>query len=124
MVSTNRSLMTVNGIPVVDAAIQLQLELQMMQSRLRSDAASVCGHTFESYEDTLKWVVAHCSSYDWQYVMDMPALCSLVRPDVQFYKVLLEEESHSSKTGYAYPPMPCCPYLLKPRSQKSLEGKR
>jgi hypothetical protein len=64
----------VNGIPVEDAVEQLQLQLQMAQSCLRSDAASVAGHVFESYEDTYQWVVANCSPEDWQYVMDMPAL--------------------------------------------------
>jgi hypothetical protein len=39
-----------NGVPVEDAVEQLQLQLQMVQSRLRYDAASVAGHIFESYE--------------------------------------------------------------------------
>jgi hypothetical protein len=47
----------VNEILVEDAVVQVQLELQMVQSRLRSDAASVAGHPFEYYEDTVKWVV-------------------------------------------------------------------
>jgi hypothetical protein len=72
-----------NGVPVEDAVEQLQLQLQMVQSHLRSDAASVAGHVFESHEDTYQWVVANCSPEDWQYVMDMPALYSLVRPDGQ-----------------------------------------
>jgi hypothetical protein len=71
----------VNGIPVEDAVVQLQLDLQIVKSRLRSDATSVYGHTFESYEDTLKLVVVHCSADDCQYVMDIPALYSLVRTD-------------------------------------------
>jgi hypothetical protein len=33
--------------------------------------------------------------------MDMPALYSLVRPDGPVYDTLLEEESNSSKAGYA-----------------------
>jgi hypothetical protein len=90
-----------NGVPVEDAVEQLQLQLQMVQSRLRSDAASVAGHVFESYEDTYQWVVANCSPEGWQYVMDMPALYSLVRPDGQEYDVMLTEESNSSKAGYA-----------------------
>jgi hypothetical protein len=92
-----------NGIPVEDAVVQLQLELQMVQSQLRSDAASVARRTFESYEDSLKWMVAHCSLDDWQYVMDMPALYSLVRPDGQVCDTLLEEESNFNKAGYASP---------------------
>jgi hypothetical protein len=78
-----------NDVPVEDAVEQLQLQLQMVQYRLRSDAASVAGHVFESYEDTYQWVVANCSPEDWQYVMDMPALYSLVRPDGQEYDVML-----------------------------------
>jgi hypothetical protein len=33
--------------------------------------------------------------------MDMPNLCSLVRPDGQVYDVLLHEQSHSSRSGFA-----------------------
>jgi hypothetical protein len=51
----------VNGVPVEDAVEQLYLQLQMVQSRLRSDSASVAGHVFESYEDTCQWVVANSS---------------------------------------------------------------
>jgi hypothetical protein len=96
-----RELVMVNGIPVEDAVEQLQLQLQMVQSRLRSDAASVTGHVCESYEDTYQWVVANCSPEDWQYVMDMSALYSLVRPEGQNHDVMLTEESNSSKVGYA-----------------------
>jgi hypothetical protein len=49
--SENEPLMA-NGVPVEDAVEQLQLQLQMVQSRLRSDAASVAGHIIESYVDT------------------------------------------------------------------------
>jgi hypothetical protein len=52
------------GLHIEDALLQLQIELQVVQSRLRSDAACVGGHTFESYEDTLKWVTANCSAED------------------------------------------------------------
>jgi hypothetical protein len=33
--------------------------------------------------------------------MDLPALYSLAHPDVQHYDVILEDESNSSKAGYA-----------------------
>jgi hypothetical protein len=86
---------TATGIPVEDAVEQLQLlQLHMVQSRLRSDGASVAGHVFESYEDTYQWVVANCSSEDWQYV-------SLVRPEGQHHDVMLTEEYNSSKAGCA-----------------------
>jgi hypothetical protein len=55
---------------------------------------------FESYEDTLQWV-ANCSPEDWQYVMNMPELYSLVRPNGQQHDGMLQEESNSSKAGYA-----------------------
>jgi hypothetical protein len=48
------NLMIPQGVPIEDAVLQLQIELQVVQSRLRSDAACVGGHTFESYEDTLE----------------------------------------------------------------------
>jgi hypothetical protein len=91
----------VNGVPVEDDVAQLQLEIQVVQPRLRSDSASISGHVFESYEDTLAWVVAHCSPEDWQYVMDMPDLYSFIRSDGQQHDVMLQEESNSSKAGYA-----------------------
>jgi hypothetical protein len=61
----------VNGIPVEDAVAHLKLEVQVVQSRLLSESASIGWQVFESYEDTLKWVVTNCSPEDWQYVMDM-----------------------------------------------------
>jgi hypothetical protein len=95
------NLMIPQGVPIEDAVLQLQIELQVVQSSLRLDAAVVGGYTFESYEDTLKWVTANCSAEYWQYVMDMPALYSLVRPDGQEYDVLMQELSHSSRAGFA-----------------------
>jgi hypothetical protein len=41
-------------------------------------------------------------SSEFQPAMDMPALYSLVHLDGQFHDTLLEEESNSSRTGYAY----------------------
>jgi hypothetical protein len=91
----------VHGVPVEDDVTELQLELQVVKSRLRSDAASIGGHVCESYEDTLRWVVAYCSPEYYQYVMAMLVIYSVVCPDGQGYRVLLEEESNSSKAGYA-----------------------
>jgi hypothetical protein len=72
-----------------------------VESRLGSESSFIGGQGGESYEDTLKWVVINCSPEDWQYVMDMPALYSLVRPDGQIHDTCLEEESNSSRAGYA-----------------------
>jgi hypothetical protein len=92
----------VHGVhDVEDAVEQLQLELQCVESRLRSDDASIGGHVFESCEETFKCFLANCSPEDWQCVMGMPALYSLARPDGQGYRVLLGEKSNSSKVGYA-----------------------
>jgi hypothetical protein len=95
----------VKGVPVEDEVEQLQLQLQMVQSRIRYDAVYVAGHIFESYEDTYQWKVANYNPEYWQYVMNMPALYSLVRPDGQYYDVMLTEEptpaTNSSKAGYA-----------------------
>jgi hypothetical protein len=54
----------VNGIPAEDAVVQLQLELQVVQSQLGYYSASIRGYIFESYEDTLNWMVANCSPED------------------------------------------------------------
>jgi hypothetical protein len=54
----------VNGVPVEYAVAQWQMEIQVVKSRLRSDSASISGHVFESYEDTLAWMVAHWSPED------------------------------------------------------------
>jgi hypothetical protein len=79
----------VNDLPVEDAVAQLQLKIQVVQSRLISDSASIAGHLLESFEDTLAGVVAHCSPEDWQYGMDMRALYSLIRSDGQKHDVML-----------------------------------
>jgi hypothetical protein len=54
----------VSCFPVEDAGEQLKLQLQMVQSRLMSDSASVILHVFESYDDTYKWVVSKYSPED------------------------------------------------------------
>jgi hypothetical protein len=46
-------------------------------------------------------VVAHYSPEDWQYGMDIPDLYSLIWPDGKQHDVMLQEESNSSKAGYA-----------------------
>jgi hypothetical protein len=83
------NMMMPQGVPIEDAVLQFQIELQVVQSRLRSDTACVGGYIFESYADTLKWVTDNCSSEDCKYVMDMPSLYILVCPDGQEYDVLL-----------------------------------
>jgi hypothetical protein len=105
--------MMVRGIPVEDAMEQLQLQVQVVQSRLRSDAASISGHVFESYDDYFQLMVASCIPDDWKYFMDMPALYSLVLPDGHHYEVMLEEEYSSSKSGYASSDQACLSWSFK-----------
>jgi hypothetical protein len=57
----------VNGITVEDDVGQLQLQLQMVQSHLRYDVASIDSHVFESYDETYQWAVATCRPEEWKY---------------------------------------------------------
>jgi hypothetical protein len=63
-----------------------------VQSRISSDAASFSG----------QWVVENYRPEDWQYVMYMPALYTLVSPDGQNHDMMLTEEYNSSESGYVY----------------------
>jgi hypothetical protein len=96
--STHSAYIMEHEVPVEDAVNQLKIELQLVQLRLRSDATSIGVHVFESYKDTLKWMVSNWIPEDWQYAMNFPALYSLVMPYGQGYQVLLEEEYNSSKS--------------------------
>jgi hypothetical protein len=49
-------LMMPQGVPIEDAVLKLKIELSVVQYRLRLDTECVGGYTFESYEDTLKWI--------------------------------------------------------------------
>jgi hypothetical protein len=76
-------------------------ELDVFALHIKSEAVTIGGITFESYDDTLKWVSQYCHKDDWKYVMDMPGLYSLVKTDGQSHKALLEEQANSTKVGYA-----------------------
>jgi hypothetical protein len=92
----------VYDVPVKDAVEQLQLQVQVVQSHFRPDAAYIDGTICKYYEDNYQWLVANCSPDGWKYVMDMPAVYSLVRPDGQQYEVMLTEETNPSKAGSGY----------------------
>jgi hypothetical protein len=49
--------------------------------RIKSEAVNIGGITFESCDNTLKWVSQYCHKDDLKYLMDMPALYSLVKKD-------------------------------------------
>jgi hypothetical protein len=91
----------VDGLPIEYYVRKMQRELDVFASRIKSKAVTIGGITFESYDDTFKWVSQYCHEDDWKYVMDMPALYSLVKTDVQGHKALLEEQINSTKAGYA-----------------------
>jgi hypothetical protein len=61
------------------------------------------GITFDSYDDTLKWGTTYFHKDDWNYLMDMPTIYSLIKTDGQGYKTFMEEHSNSVKAGYALP---------------------
>jgi hypothetical protein len=100
----DREPVVVNGIPVEDAVEKLQLQLHMVQSRIRSDAASIAGHVHESYEYIYQWVVSNCSPEDWQYDMDMPSLYSLVRPEGQHHDAGYASSAHA-RLSFSFRPM-------------------
>jgi hypothetical protein len=79
----------------------MRRELYVFASCIKREAVAIGGITFESYDNTLKWVSHYCHKDDWKYVMDMPALYSLVKTDGQGHKELLEEQANSTKVGYA-----------------------
>jgi hypothetical protein len=89
----------VDGLPIEDYVQQMRRELDVFASRIKSEAVTIGGITFESYDYTLKWVSQYCHKDGWKYVMDMPALYSLVKTDGQGHKALLEEQANSTKAG-------------------------
>jgi hypothetical protein len=78
----------VDVLPIEDYVRQMRRELDEFASRIKSETVTIFGITFESYDDTLKWVSQYCHKDDWKYVMDMPALYSLVKTDGQGHKAL------------------------------------
>jgi hypothetical protein len=91
----------VDGLPIEDYVRQMRRELDGFASRIKSESVTIGGITFESYDDTLKWVSQYCHKNDWKYAMDMPDLYSLVKMDGQGRKALLEEQANSTKVSYA-----------------------
>jgi hypothetical protein len=90
-----------DGLPIADYVTHIRRELDAVGERIKSESVTIGGVAFESYDDTLKCFTTHCDKDDWKYVMYMPALYSLVKTDGKNLKALLEEQSHSSKAGYA-----------------------
>jgi hypothetical protein len=67
---------------------------------MKSQSVHMGGISFESYEDTYRWVCTHLNENDWTYMLDMPGLYSLVRRDGKTFPSQLEEEANAFKAGY------------------------
>jgi hypothetical protein len=91
----------INGLPIEDYVRQMRRELDVFASRIKSEAVTIGGIIFESCDDTLKWVSQYFHKDDWKYVMDIPALYSLVKTYGQCHKALLEEQANSTEAEYA-----------------------
>lgn len=91
----------ISGQPIEDYVLQMLKELDVISSCIKSESVTIGGVNFESYDNTLKWVTTHGHRDNWKYVMDMPALYCLVKTGGQGHKALLEEQSNSTKAGYA-----------------------
>jgi hypothetical protein len=78
----------ISGQHIEDYVLQMRKELDVFSSRIKNESVTIDGVTFESYDGTLRWVDTHCHKDDWNYVMDVPALYSLVKTDGQGHKNL------------------------------------
>jgi hypothetical protein len=67
---------------------------------MKSQSVHMGGISFESYEDTYRWVCTHLNENDWTYILDMPGLYSLVHRDGKTFPSQFEEEANAFKAGY------------------------
>jgi hypothetical protein len=88
------------GKPLPDVVKTLSLQVEVIQSRIKSQSVHMVGISFESYEDTYCWVCTHLNENDWTYILDMPGLYSLVRRDGKTFPSQLEQEANAFKAGY------------------------
>jgi hypothetical protein len=54
----------VGGIPIEDYVRQMRKEMDVFAWRIKSEAVTIGGIAFESYDDTLKWVSQYCHKDD------------------------------------------------------------
>jgi hypothetical protein len=90
----------IDGKPLPDVFKTLSLQVEVIQSRMKSQSVHMGGISFKSYEDTYRWVCTHLNENDWTYILDMPGLHSLVRRDGKTFPSQLEEEANAFKAGY------------------------
>jgi hypothetical protein len=85
----------IDGKPLPDVVKTLRLQVEVIQSRMKSQSVHMGGISFESYEDTYRWVCTHLNENEWTYILDMPGLCSLVCRDDNIFPSQLEEEANN-----------------------------
>jgi hypothetical protein len=90
----------IDGKPLPDVVKTLILQVEVIQSRMKSQSVHMGGILFESYEDTYRWVCTHLNENAWSYILDMPGLYSLVLRDGKTFLSQLEEEVNAFKAGY------------------------
>jgi hypothetical protein len=90
----------IDGKPIPDVVKTLSLQVEVIQSRMKSQSVHMGGISFKSYEDTYHWVYTHLDKNDWTYILDMPCLYSLVRRDGNTFPSQLVEEANAFKAGY------------------------
>jgi hypothetical protein len=90
----------IDGKPLPDVVKTLSLQVEVIQSRMKSQSVHMGGILFKSYEDTYRWVCTHLNENDWTYNLDMPGLYSLVRCDGKTFLSQLEEEANAFEAGY------------------------
>jgi hypothetical protein len=81
----------IDGKPLPDMVKTLSLQVEVTQSRMKSQSVHMGGILFKSYEDTYLWVCTHLNENDWTYILDMPGLYSLVRRDGKTFPSQFEE---------------------------------
>jgi hypothetical protein len=64
----------IDGKPLPDVVKTLSLQVEVIQSRMKPQSVHMGGISFESYEDTYRWVCTHLNENDWTYILDMPGL--------------------------------------------------
>jgi hypothetical protein len=98
--ATGTSSDLIDGKPLPDSVKMLRLQVEVIQSRMKSQSVNMGGISFESYKDTYRWVFTHFNENDWTYILDMSGLYSLVRRDGKTFLSQLEEEANVFNAGY------------------------
>jgi hypothetical protein len=90
----------IDGEPLTDVVNTLTLQVEVIQSRMHSQAGHMGGISFESYEDTCTLVCTNLNENDWPYILDMPFLYSMVHRDGNDCITRLDEDATACTAGY------------------------